>query len=57
MIRSRSDAEIWRELQSLHERTGWPASAVIDAIAADWELPRDRVKQIWIERATMGGAG
>lgn len=57
MTRARSDAEIWRELQSLHERTSWPASAVIDAIAADWELPRDRVKQIWIERATMGGAG
>ena len=52
-----TDQRIWTALRETDERTGWPPSAVIDAVAMEHGLDRDRVAQVWRERLAMGGAG
>jgi hypothetical protein len=52
-----TDQRIWQAIQEIAERTGWPAPAVIDAVAMDLEQDRDRVAQVWRERMTGAGAG
>jgi hypothetical protein len=52
-----TDQRIWAALQEMTERTGWPPSAVIDAVADEHALERDRVAQVWRERMTGMGAG
>lgn len=52
-----TDASIWTALRDMQERTGWPPSAIIDAVAMEHNLDRDRVSQVWRERVTRTGAG
>lgn len=52
-----TDQRIWEALRDISERTGWPASAVIDAVAMDFNLDRERVAQVWRERSLSAGAG
>ena len=52
-----TDAHIWTALRDMQERTGWPPAACIDAVALDAGLDRERVAQVWRERALAGGAG
>lgn len=53
-----SDAQIWAAIQSLMHETGWTEpSLIIDAITERKGIDRDRVKQVYRERAVMGGAG
>ena len=52
-----TDAAIWTALRDMTEATSWPPSAVIDAVADEHGLDRDRVAQVWRERMTGMGAG
>ena len=52
-----TDQRIWAAILAMTERTSWPASAVIDAVADEHGLDRDRVAQVWRERMVNGGAG
>ena len=52
-----TDQRIWESLRDMTERTGWPPSAVIDAVADEHGLDRDRVAQVWRERTLGMGAG
>ena len=53
-----SDAQIWAAIQSLMHETGWTEpSLIVDAITEREGIDRDRVKQVYRERAVMGWAG
>ena len=52
-----TDQRIWAAILAMIERTSWPASAVIDAVADEHNLDRDRVAQVYRERMMNGGAG
>ena len=52
-----TDQNIWAALLAMTEATGWPPSAVIDAVTEQHGLDRDRVAQVWRERMLGMGAG
>ena len=52
-----TDQRIWAAILAMTERTSWPASAVIDAVADEHGLDRDRVAQVWRTWALKAGAG
>jgi len=52
-----TDQRIWAAIQDMTERTGWPPSAVFDAVAKEHGLDRDRVAQVWRDRMAGMVAG